>query len=245
MQLDSELKRLYDDYYSDGKFDLQKKRDFTAIQTVENLKKLLSNKKFSKLLDIGAGDGNTLNVLSKLNFAEKLYALEISKSGIDRIKTKNIDNLINVQLFDGYTIADETSSYDIGIVLHVLEHVEHERIFISEISRVCKILYIEVPLEDTFSINKAIKLSKKYGHINFYRIATLHALMESCNLKVLNYNVFPHSKKYEILLNGFFSGTLRYYIKSLFLKLFPNLATLCFTYTGGIVVSRNSKIVEN
>lgn len=242
MQLSPELKNLYDDYYSGGKIDLQRKRDLTAIQSVRNLKNLLPNTKFKKLLDIGAGDGNTLFILSKEDVANELSAIEISHSGIEQIKKKGIQNLVKAELFDGYTILEESSSYDIGIAMHVLEHVEHERVFLSEIARVCKLVYIEVPLEDTLSIDNAIKLSPKYGHINFYSPATLKALMESCSLLVLGFSVFSHSKEYEILLNGTFSGSLRYYIKKFFLKLAPKYASFFFTYTGGIVVSQKNKV---
>ncbi len=242
MQLSTNLKNLYDNYYNEGKIDLQAKRDLTAIQSLKNFKNLFPNKRFNKLLDIGAGDGNTLSILSKENLADELYAIEISTSGINKIKEKSIKNLIKVELFDGYEIMEKSMTFDIGIALHVLEHVEHERVFLSEIARVCKYIYIEVPLEDTFSIDKAILVSSKYGHINFYSSSTLKALMESCDLKVLRFNVFPHSKEYEILLNGSFSGTLRYLIKKLFLKLFPRLATFFFTYTCGIVVTNNQMI---
>jgi hypothetical protein len=122
--------------------------------------------------------------------------------------------------------------------MHVLEHVEHERVFLSEISRVCKKVYIEVPLENTISIDKAIGFSPKYGHINFYNPSTLKSLMNSCNLEVLSFSVFSHSREYEVLLNGYVSGSLRYFIKKFFLKIAPKYATLFFTYTGGIVVSK-------
>ena len=242
MQLSSNLKQLYDNYYIEGKIDLQTKRDLTAIQSVKNFKNLFPNKRFNKLIDIGAGDGNTLSILSQEKLADELYAIEISTSGINKIKEKAITNLIKVELFDGYKIMEESTTFDIGIALHVLEHVEHERVFISEIARVCKYIYIEVPLEDTFSIEKAILVSSKYGHINFYRTPTLKALMESCSLKVLKFNIFSHSKEYEILLYGNFSGTLRYYIKKLFLILSPKLATFFFTYTCGMVATNNQNI---
>lgn len=243
MQLNNDLKKLYDNYYTDGKFDLQKKRDLTAIQSTRNLKYLLPDiSKFRNLLDIGAGDGNTLYILSQENLIDELSAIEISKSGIEKIKNRRIKNLVKAELFDGYKIKEDTASFDIGIALHVLEHVEHERVFISEITRVCKFIYIEVPLEDTLSIDKAILHSPKYGHINFYNPSTLKALMESCNLSVISFNVFSHSKEYEILLNGSLSGTLRYYIKKMFLNILPKFATFFFTYTGGIVVTHKNKV---
>lgn len=239
MELNPELKKLYDGYYkNDNKNDLQLKRDLTALQSVKNLKKLLPKSNFKNLIDIGAGDGNTLVVLSKEDIADELCAIEISSSGISEIKKKNINKLIKIEMFDGYDIKEPSDQYELGIALHVLEHVEHQRLFISEVMRVCEIAYFEVPLEDTFFIKNAVKLSPLYGHLNFYNPHTLKSLMNNLNLDILDFSVFSHSKEYEMLISGKFKGWIRYAIKKITLFLFPKYANFLFTYTGGIVVSK-------
>lgn len=239
MELSPKLKQLYDGYYNnDHKETLQLKRDLTALQSVKNLKKILPNLKFKNLLDIGAGDGNTLVVLAKEVIADELSAIEISKSGIEEIQKKNIKNLVKVEMFDGYDIKEPSQQYELGLVLHVLEHVEHERLFINEVTRVCKISYIEVPLENTFFIGSAVKLSPLYGHINFYNPHTLKAMMTNLNLEIIRFSVFSHSIEYEMLISGKLKGWLRFMVKKIALKLFPKYATFFFTYTGGILVTK-------
>jgi ubiquinone/menaquinone biosynthesis C-methylase UbiE len=239
MELSPKLKNLYDSYYNnDQKETLKLKRDLTALQSVRNLRKILPKSKFKNLLDIGAGDGNTLVVLANENIAEEFGAIEISTSGLEEIKKKNINNLVKVELFDGYDIKEPSQQYELGVVLHVLEHVEHERLFINEATRVCKITYIEVPLENTFFIGSAVKLSPLYGHINFYNPHTLKAMMTNLNLDIIGFSVFSHSIEYEMLISGKFKGWFRFIIKKIALKLFPKYATFFFTYTGGIVISK-------
>ena len=239
MELSPKLKQLYDSYYNnDQKETLKLKRDLTALQSVKNLRKILPKSKFKNLLDIGAGDGNTLEVLANENIADEFGAIEISTSGIEAIMKKNINNLIKVELFDGYDIKEPFQQYELGVVLHVLEHVEHERLFINEVTRVCKITYIEVPLENTFFVGAAVKLSPLYGHINFYNPHTLKAMMTNLNLDIIGFSVFSHSIEYEMLISGKLKGWLRFTIKKIALKLFPKYATFFFTYTGGIVISK-------
>lgn len=239
MKLSPELKNLYDTYYNNEKRDqLKLKRDLTAIQSVKNIKKILPKSNFKNILDIGAGDGNTLEVLVNEKMADSFAAIEISESGINEIKKKNINNLSKVEMFDGYKINDLNECYELGVVFHVLEHVEHERLFLNEITRVCKLIYIEVPLENTFFIKSAVKVSQLYGHINFYNPETLKALMTNSKLEILGFSVFSHSKEYEMLISGKTKGSFKYFIKKSALKLFPKYATFFFTYTGGILVTK-------
>ncbi len=239
MELSPKLKQLYDSYYNNNqKETLKLKRDLTALQSVRNLKRILPNSKFKNLLDIGAGDGNTLEVLSNENIADEFGAIEISTSGIEEIKKKKLKNLNKIEIFNGYEINEPPQKYELGLVLHVLEHVEHERLFINEVTRVCKITYIEVPLENTFFVGNAVKLSPLYGHINFYNPQTLKALMINLNLEIIGFNVFSHSKEYEILISGKVKGLIRFAIKNIALKLFPKFAPFLFTYTGGIAISK-------
>jgi hypothetical protein len=241
MNLSPGLKSLYDGYYNnDTRDQLKVKRDLTALQSVKNLKKLLPKNHYKNILDIGAGDGNTLDVLSSENLSQFFGAIEISESGILEMKNKSIRNLFKIELFDGYKINEINDEYELGVVFHVLEHVEHERLFISEVLRVCQTVYFEVPLEDTFFVNKAVEVGQLYGHINFYNPYTIRALMRDSNLQILNFGIFSHSLEYEQLISGKFVGMFKYYVKSIALKMFPNHAFLLFTYTGGILVSSKS-----
>ena len=84
--------------------------------------------------------------------------------------------------------------------MHVVEHVEHERMFLTEARRVCKRLYVEIPLEHTRNLRRSIRLSGPYGHINFYTPPSFENLLKTSGLKVERMIVFPHDLAYEQLL---------------------------------------------
>jgi ubiquinone/menaquinone biosynthesis C-methylase UbiE len=73
------------------------------------------------ILEIGAGEGSILQKLRELNYAQALYALEISESGIEAIQKRNIPDLIECKLYDGYEVPYSDKRFDLAILSHVLE----------------------------------------------------------------------------------------------------------------------------
>lgn len=229
--LGKQYQELYSNYYSEPQ-DLQRKREISAEQTVDCMREALSGKSFRKLLDVGAGDGNVLTQLSRQKFVDELYAVEISESGVAAIKAKPLPQVRDVQLFDGYKIPYPDKFFDLAIAVHVLEHVEHERLFLQELNRVARHLYVEVPLEHGLGVQRSISNGKKFGHINFYTIDTLRGLLESSGLKVLGYKVVTASLEYEQHMSGRAKGWLKNTIRKTALAAAPGLAPWCLIYNG-------------
>lgn len=231
MQFNDALISIYRDYYLDE--IVLAKRKISAHQSVDHLRSLLPPRNYQSIIDIGAGDGSVLVELDKLKISNQLHAVEISESGCFSIRQKSIQSLQSVNQFNGYNIPFEDTSFELGLAIHVLEHVEHERAFLHEISRVCDFLYIEVPLELSLRIKNNINAGRKFGHINFYNQATFVNLLNSCDLEILNYKTFSASIEYEKHIASWPKGHLKYLIKSSSLKYLPAFSQLFFTYMAG------------
>jgi ubiquinone/menaquinone biosynthesis C-methylase UbiE len=175
------LQESYNDQYSSESAIW---RGLSAKQKFNNIIEITSSNTFKKVLEVGAGDGSILKLLSENNFAEELYAVEISESGIAQIKNKNIAHLQSVQLFDGYKLPFGDKSFDLIILSHVLEHVEHERLLLREIHRVAKYLVIEVPKDYRFGAEQKLAHFLAYGHINLYTPTSLKFLLMTENFKI-------------------------------------------------------------
>jgi ubiquinone/menaquinone biosynthesis C-methylase UbiE len=186
------------------------------------------------VLDVGAGDGSVLAEIERRALAETLNAVEISGSGIERIKGRNLKTLKSVQSFDGYHLPFADNAFDTVLVAHVLEHVEHERMFLKEISRVARRCYIEVPLEHTVRLQRSIQSGKRYGHINYYTMGTFRNLVGTADLLPVASRIFGSSRDYEIFLSGQTIGGLKHLIRSTALKIAPELAASVFVYIGAI-----------
>jgi len=172
----------YDNFYQNHD---EAWRMLGAKYKAQNIVDVCKGKQFTKVLEVGAGDGSILYYLDQWNFATELSAIEISESGVDVIKSRNLKHVKEVQIFDGYHIPYEDQSFDLVILAHVLEHVEYERMLLRELKRIAKYQVIEVPRDYRFGVDARIKHFLAYGHINVYTPSSLRYLLRSEGFEVL------------------------------------------------------------
>jgi ubiquinone/menaquinone biosynthesis C-methylase UbiE len=186
---------------------------------------------FKKVLEVGAGDGSILKLLAEQDFAPEYHALEISDSGVEHIRSREIKDLKSVQLFDGYKLPFEDNSFDLIILSHVLEHVEHERILLRELKRVSRHYVIEVPLDYRAGVDTRIKHFLAYGHINVYTPTSLRYLLSTEGFvveddltsmiepEVTRFNTYVNQKKSKSLITDL-KIAAEYTVKSSLGKIF-------------------------
>jgi ubiquinone/menaquinone biosynthesis C-methylase UbiE len=220
-------------------------RGLSAKQKFNNIIKVTASNTFKKVLEVGAGDGSILKLLSDNNFAEELYAVEISESGVRQIASKNIDKLKSVQLFDGYKLPFEDKSFDLVILSHVLEHVEHERILLREIHRVTKQLVIEVPKDYRFGAEQKLAHFLAYGHINLYTPTSLKFLLMTENFKIQReLTGLYHQESFLFGKKTFLQklkGAITYYSKSILISTPSKYINQKFINTITLLVESENK----
>jgi ubiquinone/menaquinone biosynthesis C-methylase UbiE len=232
----------YKDYYEDGNNPEGDAywRKIGAVPKVDNIVNLCAGYPHSSVIEIGVGEGSVLQRLSEQNFAEELYAVDISESGIEKVKARQIRSLKECSVYDGYHIPYNDNQFDIAILTHVIEHLENPRQLIYEASRVARYLFVEVPLEHTSSLPTDFVFNR-VGHINDYTPTTIRRLIQTCNLEVLNQVVTNHSKEVHLHPEGK-SSLLKYEIKKYFLKLLPKVAVNLFTYNSALICQKSEVI---
>jgi ubiquinone/menaquinone biosynthesis C-methylase UbiE len=228
----------YKNYYEDGNNPEGDAhwRKIGAIPKVDNIVNLCTNYPHSSIIEIGAGEGSVLQELSERRFAQELYAIDISESGIKKIQEKQIKSLKECNTYDGYTIPYADNQFDIAILTHVIEHLENPRALIYEASRVAKKLFVEVPLEHTIRLPHDFVFDR-VGHINEYTPKTIRRMLQTCNLKVLDQTVTNHSKAVHIHPEGK-SNAINYEIKKYLLKVLPQIAVNIFTYNSALICEK-------
>jgi ubiquinone/menaquinone biosynthesis C-methylase UbiE len=180
--LSNDVKSAYNQFYQQND---DAWRMLGARSKARNITAVCSELKPQTVLEVGAGDGSILHFLNEWGFGQELYALEIADTGVDIIKKRNLPKLKEVKTFDGYQIPYPDDSFDLVILAHVLEHVEHERMLLRELKRVAKNIVIEVPLDYRFGVDKRIKHFLDYGHINMYTPTSLRFLLQSEGLEII------------------------------------------------------------
>jgi ubiquinone/menaquinone biosynthesis C-methylase UbiE len=228
----------YKDYYEDGNNPEGDAhwRKIGAIPKVDNIVSLCDRYPHKSIIEIGAGEGSVLQELSERGFADELYAIDISESGIRKIQARQIKTLKECSTYDGYTIPYSDDRFDIAILTHVVEHLENPRMLIYEASRVAKHLFVEVPLEDHLRLSNDFVFDR-VGHINDYTPRSIRRLLQTCNLTVLDRVVTNHSKAVHVHPEGK-SNVVNYEIKNFLLKFFPQLAVSLFTYNSALICKK-------
>ncbi len=189
----------------------------------------------SSILEIGAGFGSILLALSDRGFGDNPYALEVSTRAVETIGKRGISTLRESRLFDGYDIPYADNSFDLVILSHVIEHVEHPRKLLYEAGRVGAFVFIEVPLEDTLRLARDFVF--KDGHINFHSPGSIRRLAQTCNMEVVDQQItLPSREVYEYLYGQ--TGTAKYFAKKALLKIAPQAAPRLFTYFCSLICRR-------
>jgi len=218
MEVSKNLKESYSNQYDQSVVEW---RNMAAKYKAQNIVELSKKIKFNNVLEVGAGEGSVLHWLSNYKFSQNLYGIEISESGIEITKSKNIENLKEILLFDGYKIPFNDNYFDLIICSHVMEHVEHERVLLREIKRVSKYQIFEVPIDFSFYVDKKIKHFLSYGHINIYTPSLFRFLLKSENYNVLADKCYLYNNE---MFRYIYKGNKLSYVKIRLKKMFLNLS---------------------
>lgn len=190
-QVTKTLQSAYDEQYTDK---MTEWRELGGKYKAENILNLCKNHKFTKVLECGAGEGSILKFLDASHVFSELHAIEISDTGIQQIKKRNLGGLKEVKKFNGYEIPYSDKEFDMVYCSHVIEHVEHPRILLREIKRVSKFQVFEIPLDYSIGVDENVKHFLSYGHINIYTPSLFNFLLKSEGYEIIN-DILTHTNK--------------------------------------------------
>jgi len=225
----------YEDAYVCGESEW---RRIGAIEKADNVIELCRGHRIQSAVEIGAGEGSVIERLASLGFAKSFYACEISQTAVRTIRARGIDRLAECVLFDGYKVPFGDQRFDLAIMTHVIEHVEHPRALLYEAMRVARLVFVEVPLEHTVRLAHDFRFTST-GHINFYTEKTIRSLLQSSGMRIIRQKTTNSSKQTHTFQTGA-AAAAKFYIKSAGLALAPSLAKALFVYNTSLLCERQS-----
>ena len=137
------------------------------------------------VLEVGCGDGAVLAELAARGFGERRCGVELSepaaaiargRAGIEEVVFSTADRLPH---------ADTT--FDLGILTHVLEHVPDPVALLAETARVCRAVVIEVPLEANVSARRDGKRAgaRDVGHVQRFDRDAVRRVVGDAGLRIV------------------------------------------------------------
>jgi len=177
------LQSSYDEQYTD---EMTAWRELCAKYKAANIRAVCQGRSFETVLDCGAGEGSVLKFLDESGVFSDLYAIDVSDSGVGRIRQRSIPSLKEVKKFDGYKIPYPDKFFDLAYCTHVVEHVEYPRVLLRELKRVSHFQVFEVPLDYSMHVDRKVEHFLSYGHINIYTPSLFKFLLKSEGYEILS-----------------------------------------------------------
>lgn len=125
----------------------------------------IKNLKIESVLDVGCGEGFTLNKLKENNIGKKHEGVDYAKEAI--VIGSKLYPKLNLHQGNIYDLKYKDNSFDLVICSEVLEHLENPQKALKELARVSKkYLVLSVPNEPFFYLFNYTQWGKDIGHIN-------------------------------------------------------------------------------
>lgn len=139
------------------------------------LEKILAEKKYAKILDVGTGNGNFINIITSLtNDFSEIIGIDLSKTSIDECIKNFKDERINFFQMDALTMEFYDNSFDFVCLSNSLHHLKDVKKVIKEMERVLKpggsLIFCEMMSDKLSKRQKSHLLLHHYGaEIDRYR----------------------------------------------------------------------------
>src|SRR3989344_5248458 len=122
----------------------------------QTLKGLVFKIQADSILDVGCGEGFTLNRLKENKIGKRLEGIEYSKTAIELGKKSYPD--IKITQGDIYNLSYKDNEFDLVLCTEVLEHLENPTKGLKELIRVSKkYLVVSVPNEPLFMFAQFVR----------------------------------------------------------------------------------------
>ena len=141
------------------------------------------------ILDVGCGEGFTMDKLKKNDVGNKIEGVEYSKKAI--LLAKKLFPTFMLKEGSAYKLPYKKNSFDLVMCIEVLEHLKTPTIAFKEILRVSrKHILISVPNEPFFMLANFIRgknilnLGNDPGHINHWTVISFLDFLKKDGLKI-------------------------------------------------------------
>jgi len=142
-----------------------------------------------KILDVGCGEGFTLNRLREKNIGEKRVGVDFEKAAIDEAKKINGEDTFHVGNI--YNLKFKDNEFDVVLCMEVMEHLKNPKKALSELKRVSsKYVVLTVPNEPWFRLSQLVRGNylSTWGnhpeHINHWNVVSFRKFVKDSGLKV-------------------------------------------------------------
>jgi SAM-dependent methyltransferase len=188
--LGRDLSGFYDSAYASGGARHAEWRELGARGKADHVVELAGRASLAagSVVEIGCGDGALLAELSSRGFGGSLAGFDISTAAIELARGRAVPRVSSLAVFDGVRLPVGDKSFDLGVLSHVLEHVDEPSTLLRDVARACRAVIVEVPLERNASGGRAARRasSEEIGHVQALDRAAVAAIVREAGLRIVS-----------------------------------------------------------
>jgi SAM-dependent methyltransferase len=205
-------------------------RRITAPGKAALVRRLCQNIPHRTILDIGCREGYLLENLREAGFGEEFYGIDATPGAVDRLRGTGLTEVLP---FDGYIIPYGDRRFELAVLGHIVEHLEHPRCLLREAGRVARHVLVDVPLEDhlLLPLNSGPETA---GHINVFSYKGIRRLLQTSGFEVCCQAVYNVSLRATRHLHGW-KAPFVYLPKEILVRAAPRMAASLTTYNCALL----------
>jgi SAM-dependent methyltransferase len=234
----AQLARFYDAAYSEDPDAAERHSHWRALGAVGkagHVVELCERARISpaSTLEVGCGDGALLCALAARGFGGELHGVEISQAAVEIARRRA--QIRSVSLYDGARLPAADQAYELGVLSHVLEHVEEPAALLAEAARACAAIVVEVPLEANWSARRQGKRRHAIavGHLQRFDRRSVRAAVSRAGLSVAAELQDPLPREvhsfFAVGASGHARAGAKWALRGVLHRLSPALARRVFT----------------
>lgn len=223
-----------DELYTQGSY-LAKHPDWHAEDSPWKAARILEMLDSNKLqpdtiCEVGCGAGEILRQLhDHLDYGPTLTGYEISPDAFELASTRSTDRL---EFRLGDVVEDEAASFDLMLVIDVIEHLEDFHNFLRGLHQHATHTIFHIPLDlSMISVvlrpDKLVRSRKNLGHLHYFTDRTALDMLEMLGYEIVDWTYTPAS---SMFINPSWKARM---VESLRRVLFPLSAPTAVRMLGG------------
>jgi len=199
----NKIKKYYSSFtYQPESLNSPEKNKKRIKKIIASIRKL--NKNGKKLLDIGSGDGEWINIATK----EKLicWGIEPSFPLYQQLKAKKIGKKLFNLTFEEFAKKFPQERFDFIILNHVIEHVRNPKQWLHQIEKILNkngVVYIETPNLKSHLFHyekKDYTFLTPPDHLWIFSPSSFETMIKKSSLKIRKINTYSHPSHFVVII---------------------------------------------
>ena len=144
-----------------------------------------------RTVELGCGDGAVIAELGHRGVGGKFVGYEIAASAASFARSRALPQAERIDVFDGEHVPEPDGSFDLALIVNVLEHAERPELLLREAARLAPLVLVQIVLTRNLLTRRPAhrRAQERTGHVHDLDPRGARAMLSQAGLPVLDEHV--------------------------------------------------------